>query len=1132
MAKNPITVLKESIEGLKLTQEELKKVHGLVLELNKSAQSIPKAFANIKTPQQASAQLELNTKNLKEFMAIEKEYNRLMQLEEKQLARVALARTKVNKELIKARFETSELNKRAKEAAVMSSTLSGKYKQQSTLLTQLRRRYKDLALTQGENTKEARKLLSQITVLDARLKRIDANVGQFQRSVGNYGKAMQSAGRAARNLAGALGFAGGAFAVVQVLRDASRAVREFDRQVIAVQKTTNLTDGEIKKFKNEVIELGVALKGISIQGLLNASEVAGQMGIQGRDNILRFSKTIEQLKLTSDIVGEEAVRNFAKFIEISNDSVESADKLGSVITELGNNFATTESEILANAIEIQKGIALYDTSAESVLGLAAATSALGSAPEQARSGFQKVFKVLNEAIVLGKDLDKVLALTGQTAEELREEFDRNSVSSFQRFVKGLKDSEDAGIDLVSTLKSLGLNEKRTEAVVGALTKNYDVLADALGRASKEYEQNVALTAEADRAATSLDVHIADLKDSWDAYILSIEKGDGPISNAIKRFTLLASKIIEVFRAANQGKEVFDQKLFTNAKNNIVEALEQMNVAETKRIELIQNVLKNEKLTAEQREGLTESLRRLQFKQANEAVQFAIVKKQSTTEEIKALESQIGLLEEKDKLTESSGDAIQIYNTKEIEKLSNRLQTAKGRLEGINEFIKQNTQDLNSNSDGLDDNTDSLDDNTDALTDNGEARGKIIIPGTIAYYEAMISKLQDEADRLADNSREWFIYQQSIEAAKDALFALKVEFEGINNEMDSIGDAESAWKALDDIVNGRKKSDPIEGLALPDLDAIKDAVDAELELYREREDIKRQLLQDTADFQRDLEYQLRDSIIDIGNSIYESRIMGYEREIERNNEYHDALLDNEELTDEQREALEEERERKNKELEKKKRETERKAAIFNKLAAIAEVSIETAKQVAAIQATVALLKARAALNPLLAPLIAVAQAQVPLVLGTGAAAIAAIAARPIPQYKHGREDGPSEMAIVGDGGKSEAIVKKDGSTYITPDKPTLTYLDKGDKVKPDAQKYLDSISDGELYQDLVKHTYRATLAGQSSKIDQYLMQREKRSYMQSERTVKAIQGIKTQVRLNQSINIGEDLKFLARKNNAL
>ena len=198
----------------------------------------------------------------------------------------------------------------------------------------------------------------EIQKLDGALKRTDASVGKFQRNVGNYSSAMRGAAGAARNLAGAMGLVGGAFLIVQVIRDAFNTLRTFDKQLIAVRKTTDLSGKDLKLFSGEVVNLGLKLKGISIQGLLKSAEIAGQLGIRGRRNILKFSKTIEQLRLTSNIAGEESARAFAKFIEISKDTVENADRLGSVITELGNNFATTESEILANSLEIQRAASI------------------------------------------------------------------------------------------------------------------------------------------------------------------------------------------------------------------------------------------------------------------------------------------------------------------------------------------------------------------------------------------------------------------------------------------------------------------------------------------------------------------------------------------------------------------------------------------------------------------------------------------------------------------------------------------------------------------------------------------------------------------------------------------------------
>lgn len=62
----------------------------------------------------------------------------------------------------------------------------------------------------------------------------------------------------------------------------------------------------------------------------------------------------------------------------------------------------------------------------------------------------------------------------------------------------------------------------------------------------------------------------------------------------------------------------------------------------------------------------------------------------------------------------------------------------------------------------------------------------------------------------------------------------------------------------------------------------------------------------------------------------------------------------------------------------------------------------------------------------------------LAAAVGAAQLAAVASRPIPRYKGGRKGGPAEFAYVGDGGVSE-VVEYGGRAWVTPRRPTLTYL---------------------------------------------------------------------------------------------
>lgn len=84
---------------------------------------------------------------------------------------------------------------------------------------------------------------------------------------------------------------------------------------------------------------------------------------------------------------------------------------------------------------------------------------------------------------------------------------------------------------------------------------------------------------------------------------------------------------------------------------------------------------------------------------------------------------------------------------------------------------------------------------------------------------------------------------------------------------------------------------------------------------------------------------------------------------------------------------------------------------------------------------------------------------------GAAQLAAILAVPIPKYAKGgvhTKDGP---ALVGDGGKQEVGVNADGSTFITPNRPTLMNLSKGTKIYPSIEAYQDTLNNAAMYATL-------------------------------------------------------------------
>lgn len=158
---------------------------------------------------------------------------------------------------------------------------------------------------------------------------------------------------------------------------------------------------------------------------------------------------------------------------------------------------------------------------------------------------------------------------------------------------------------------------------------------------------------------------------------------------------------------------------------------------------------------------------------------------------------------------------------------------------------------------------------------------------------------------------------------------------------------------------------------------------------------------------------------------------YEKEITQIETLAETGAISKEEAEARKRAAEQRSAEKQEEIEKKKQEIQYKQAVWEKATAIAQAGIATALAVT-----------EALPNYALAALVG----------ALGAIEIATIIATPIAAYAKGTgKDGhPGGYAIVGDGGKSEAVVYEN-KMWITPDTPTLVDMPKGAVVYPDADR---------------------------------------------------------------------------------
>lgn len=315
----------------------------------------------------------------------------------------------------------------------------------------------------------------------------------------------------------------------QVLRD----IVEFEKGLVGVGKTADLSGAALDSMGQSFIDLSLKIPA-STKDLLAIGQSAGQLGVKGSENILKFSKTVAQLASASDLVGDEGATALARILNVSGESTSEVDRLGSVIVRLGNNVAATESQIAHITTQVTQATAIYKIGSTAAAGFAATLAELGVRAELSGSSLGRVFRVLDDAVRNGgESMQIVEALTGRSGTEFRGIFGEDPTAGVQEFLRGLGEFTEAGGDTVKVLESLGLSGEEVLKVVPTLAVNYERLAKNIAMARDEAVTMTALEQEAARAAETVGSELTILENTMRALRLQFLGSKGPIREFVR-----------------------------------------------------------------------------------------------------------------------------------------------------------------------------------------------------------------------------------------------------------------------------------------------------------------------------------------------------------------------------------------------------------------------------------------------------------------------------------------------------------------------------------------------------------------------------------------------------------------------
>lgn len=277
----------------------------------------------------------------------------------------------------------------------------------------------------------------------------------------------------------------------------AKAAIDFESAFAGVRKTVNASESDMKKLETGIRDMAKEMPTAATE-IAGVAEAAGQLGIK-TDSILGFTKTMVMLGDSTNMSAEEAATSLARLANITGMSQNDFDRLGSTIVALGNNLATTESEITAMSLRLAGAGHQVGMSEAQIMSFAGALSSVGIEAEAGGSAFSKVMIDIQLATEKGgKKLEQFAKVAGMSSKDFKKAFEKDAASAIMKFIEGLGSAEERGMSTIGILDSMGIKEVRLRDALLRAAGASNVFSEALNIGTQAWEDNNALSNEAEQ----------------------------------------------------------------------------------------------------------------------------------------------------------------------------------------------------------------------------------------------------------------------------------------------------------------------------------------------------------------------------------------------------------------------------------------------------------------------------------------------------------------------------------------------------------------------------------------------------------------------------------------------------------
>lgn len=328
------------------------------------------------------------------------------------------------------------------------------------------------------------------------------------------------------------------------------AAVNIDTSLTNVKKTVDGTEEQYQQLKQAAIDFSKT-NAVSASQILDLQSLGAQLGFN-IDELDEFSRVASGLDIATDMNAEQAASEMAQFANITKMAHDDISNYGSSIVALGNNLATTESQVSSMGQRIAAAGTQTKMSQAEILGWAGAMSSLGVEAEAGGTAFSTTISTIDAAVAKGGEgLQTFAKIAGMSSQEFAASWKNSATDTMVHLLSSTASAEN----MTLALEEMGITGIRQSDVMKRLAGNTQLVTDAINISTEGWKKNTALQTEVDNRNASMAARFEMLKNKVTAVA---EEVGTPLINALLGAVDAADPLIDGIAQAAQAFADMDE----------------------------------------------------------------------------------------------------------------------------------------------------------------------------------------------------------------------------------------------------------------------------------------------------------------------------------------------------------------------------------------------------------------------------------------------------------------------------------------------------------------------------------------------------------------------------------------------